>query len=105
MIPNRKSDAMTTKPLSLATLPDLTNIATPTYDRVDLSPGILHVGIGNFHRAHQAVYLNDLFQMGQSMDWALIGAGVRAGDEAMRLKLKEQDYLSTVIELAPGGPP
>lgn len=103
MTPNRKPDAMTPTPLSLATLPDLGAVATPTYDRADLSPGILHVGIGNFHRAHQAVYLNDLFQMGQSMDWALIGAGVRAGDEAMRLKLKDQDYLSTVIELAPDG--
>ena len=42
--------------LSNATLGDL-DIARPTYDRSALTPGIVHIGVGNFHRAHQAWYL------------------------------------------------
>ena len=47
-----------------------------------LTPGIVHIGLGNFHRAHQAVYLDDLFALGLDHDWAILGAGVRAGDAA-----------------------
>jgi mannitol 2-dehydrogenase len=67
-----------------------------------LRPGILHIGVGNFHRSHQAVYLDDLFNSGRDLDWALVGAGVRAGDAAMRQALKAQDWLTTVVELEPG---
>jgi len=88
---------MTTK-LSAAALPDITTAATPAYDRSQLKPGIVHFGVGNFHRAHQAVYLDDLFATGSDHDWALIGAGVRDADEAMRQKLKAQDWLTTVVE-------
>ena len=85
----------------LATLPG--NIAKPTYRRDDLSPGILHIGVGNFHRAHQAVYLNRLFDTGESLDWAIIGAGLKPYDAAMRDRLAPQDWLTTVVELAPEG--
>ena len=88
---------MTTK-LSAAALPTLTTASVPAYDRSELSAGIVHFGVGNFHRAHQAVYLDDLFASGSDHDWALVGAGVRAADEAMRQKLKAQDWLTTVIE-------
>ena len=88
---------MTTK-LSAATLPSLTTASVPTYDRTTLTPGIVHIGVGNFHRAHQAVYLDDLFATGTDHDWALIGAGVRPADEAMRQKLQAQDWLTTVVE-------
>ena len=40
----------------------------PAYDRGALRPGIVHIGLGNFHRAHMAVYLDDLFAMGLSQD-------------------------------------
>ncbi len=76
-------------------------IAVPAYDRAALSHGIVHVGLGNFHRAHQAVYLDDLFALGLDHDWALTGAGVRAPDANMRQMLGDQDNLSTVIELDP----
>ena len=76
----------------------------PAYDRSRLTPGIVHIGVGNFHRAHQAVYLDDLFALGQGHDWAILGAGVRAGDARMREALAAQNYLSTVIELDPAGP-
>lgn len=77
--------------------------ALPAYDRTKLTAGIVHIGLGNFHRAHMAVYLDDLFAKGLAHDWAIIGAGVRAGDAAMRDALLAQDSLSTVIELDPKG--
>ncbi|PLX35183.1 MAG: mannitol dehydrogenase [Hyphomicrobiales bacterium] len=73
--------------------------AVPKYQRSQLSPGILHFGVGNFHRAHQACYLNALFNSGRDHDWAIVGAGVMASDEHMRLALSRQDYLSTVVEM------
>ena len=72
--------------------------SVPHYRRSDLTAGIVHFGVGNFHRAHQAVYLDDLFNTGSGHDWALIGAGVRDADEAMRQKLLAQDLLTTVVE-------
>ena len=50
--------------------------------------GILHFGVGNFHRAHQAVYLDDLFNAGRDHDWAIVGAGVFDGEKAGREKLR-----------------
>ncbi len=85
--------------LSLATLPEIgKKMRVPKYERSALKPGILHFGVGNFHRAHLAVYLDDLFNMGQNHDWALVGAGVMAFDETMRQTLASQDYLTTVVE-------
>ncbi len=78
-------------------------VSLPAYDRSRLTPGIVHIGLGNFHRAHMAVYLDDLMAIGQAQDWAIIGAGVRADDARMRAALKAQDCLSTVIELDPMG--
>jgi mannitol 2-dehydrogenase len=77
--------------------------ALPAYDRKALIPGIVHIGLGNFHRAHMAVYLDDLFALGEGHDWAILGAGVRAPDAAMREAMLAQDCLSTVIELDPRG--
>lgn len=91
-------------PLSAATLPALSPaITTPQYDRTQLTPGIVHIGLGNFHRAHQAWYLHRLMQAGQAWDWAIIGAGVRPYDVTMRQTLLAQDCLSTLIELDPAG--
>ena len=84
---------------TLSQLPD--NIITPSYDRSKLTPGIVHIGLGNFHRAHQAWYLHRLMEQGLAYDWAIVGAGVRAGDAAMRERLLEQDCLTTLIELDP----
>ena len=72
--------------------------AIPSYDPGSLKAGIVHIGVGNFHRAHQAVYLDDLFNLGRDHDWALVGVGVRPADEAMRQKLMAQDWLTTVVE-------
>src|SRR5277367_379152 len=77
-------------------------VAAPKYRRSDLSPGIFHIGVGNFHRAHQAVYLDDLFNSGADHDWAIVGAGVREPDIEMREKLAAQDWLTTVVEQEAG---
>lgn len=93
---------MTALSLSNATLGQLPEeIARPTYDRSALTPGIVHIGLGNFHRAHQSWYLHRLMQQGLAQDWAIIGAGVRPYDAAMRDRLLAQDCLTTLIELSP----
>lgn len=86
---------------TLGELPE--DVRRPTYDQAALSAGIVHIGLGNFHRAHQAWYLHRLMQQGAALDWAIIGAGVRAGDAAQRDRLAAQDYLTTLIELDPKG--
>ena len=83
-------------PAALAQLPP--GVSKPNYRRSDLKAGILHIGVGNFHRAHQAVYLDDLFNSGVDRDWAIVGAGVREPDVDMREKLRAQDWLTTVVE-------
>lgn len=75
------------------------DVSGPGYDRDGLTPGIVHVGVGNFHRAHQATYLDDLLAAGRDRDWAIIGAGVRSPDAIMRDRLAPQDWLSTVVEV------
>jgi len=86
---------------TLSALPE--TIARPAYDRTALTPGIVHIGLGNFHRAHQAWYLHRLMQRGLDHDWAIVGASVRPHDAVQREKLLAQDCLSTLIELDPSG--
>lgn len=88
-----------TTPLSLRTLKELPKaVARPAYARTSLRPGIVHFGIGNFHRAHMQVYLDRLFSMGRDCDWAVLGAGVTPHDTLMRDLLGAQDWLTTVVE-------
>ena len=79
------------------------DVKIPIYDRNNLTAGIVHIGLGNFHRAHQAWYLHRLMQQGQAHDWAIIGAGVKEFDKGQRLKLLAQDFLTTLVELSPVG--
>ncbi len=86
-------------PLSLANLAKLpSGVARPSYARGDLSAGILHFGIGNFHRAHLQIYLDRLMNAGKAKDFAILGAGVTPYDVRMRDALEGQDWLSTVVE-------
>jgi mannitol 2-dehydrogenase len=85
--------------LKASTLPSLAPpINRPRYDRSALKPGILHIGLGNFHRAHLALYCNDLLNAGGALDWGIRGAGVRETDSAMRARLEGQDWLYSVSE-------
>lgn len=86
---------------NLSSLPS--KIARPSYDRSALSTGIVHIGLGNFHRAHQSWYLHRLMEQGLAHDWAIIGAGVRPYDDVQRQKMLAQDCLTTLIKLDPEG--
>jgi len=91
-------------PLSNKSLGDLSaNVKKPIYDRSQLTAGIVHIGLGNFHRAHQAWYLHRLMQKGKAFNWAIVGAGVRKFDKLQRQKMLKQDFLTTLIELDPKG--
>ena len=79
------------------------NITKPQYDRSKLTPGIVHIGVGNFHRAHLSWYLHRLMQKNKNLDWGIIGSGVLDYDHQMQQKLKKQDFLTTLIELDPDG--
>ncbi|MEP2716707.1 mannitol dehydrogenase family protein [Pseudophaeobacter sp.] len=79
------------------------SVLRPNYNRSELTPGIVHIGVGNFHRAHQAWYLHQLMQNGLAEDWAIIGAGVRPYDVEMRQRLLAQDCLTMLIELSSQG--
>ena len=83
--------------LNDANLSDI-DAAKPAYDRQALTGGIVHFGLGNFHRAHQAVYLDRLMNTGKGHDFAIIGAGVMPSDAKMRDALAGQDNLYTVVE-------
>ncbi len=70
----------------------------PTYNRLELRARTVHIGVGGFHRAHQAVYLDEILESGALSDWGECGMGVLPHDVAMRDALRQQDYLYTVLE-------
>jgi mannitol 2-dehydrogenase len=80
-----------------------TTLAVPSYDRSRLRAGIVHLGVGGFHRAHQAMYLDRLMNEGKALDWAICGVGVLPGDARMRDALKAQDGLYTLVLKHPDG--
>lgn len=86
---------------SLRQLPD--NLARPAYDRSKLTAGIVHFGVGGFHRAHQAMYLDRLMNQGKALDWAICGVGVLPGDARMRQVMEAQDCLYTLVVKNPDG--
>ncbi|MGY0649297.1 MAG: mannitol dehydrogenase family protein, partial [Paraglaciecola chathamensis] len=71
-------------------------VRTPGYDACDLTPGIVHFGTGNFHRAHQAVYCDTLLNQGDTQ-WGITGVSLRSS--TMRDKLAPQDHLYTLAVL------
>ncbi|MDD7972025.1 mannitol dehydrogenase family protein [Roseinatronobacter alkalisoli] len=73
----------------------------PKYDRHALTAGVVHLGVGNFHRAHMGVYFDRLAASGHT-DWAILGAGIMPGDAQMRDRLLAQDCLTTVVDLDAG---
>jgi mannitol 2-dehydrogenase len=85
--------------LSLETLEQLSHVVSaPLYDRKKLIPSIVHIGVGAFHRSHQAVYLNTYAQETGDLTWGILGAGVLPSDAKMQEALKAQDFLFCVIE-------
>jgi mannitol 2-dehydrogenase len=86
---------------SLRQLPD--NLARPAYDRSKLSAGIVHFGVGGFHRAHQAMYLDRLMNEGKALEYGICGVGVMPFDQRMRDAMAAQDCLYTLVLKYPDG--
>jgi mannitol 2-dehydrogenase len=84
--------------LDARSLPSLAgSLPVPTYDRSSLRTGIVHLGVGAFHRSHQAMYLDRLLEQGQARDWAICGVGVLPADRRMAEVMAAQDGLYTLV--------
>jgi mannitol 2-dehydrogenase len=90
--------------LSSATLAQVgQSVSVPAYDRGDVGVGIVHFGVGGFHRSHEAMYLDRLMNQGLAMDWGICGVGLLPGDARMAQVLQEQDGLYTLMIKHPDG--
>jgi mannitol 2-dehydrogenase len=72
-------------------------LPAPAYDRDLVAPGMVHIGVGGFHRAHQAMYHDRLMNQGTALDWGICGVGVLAQDLGMKQALDAQDGLYTLV--------
>jgi mannitol 2-dehydrogenase len=72
-------------------------LPAPAYDRDLLRPGVVHVGVGHFHRAHLAMYHDQLLNEGAALDWGICGVGVLPADRRIREVLDAQDGLYTLV--------
>src|ERR1700712_3756126 len=73
------------------------DVQVPRYDRRELKQGIVHIGVGGFHRAHQALYLDDLLHRPGSEAFGICGVGLLPQDSRMGEVLRAQDYLYTLV--------
>src|SRR5919107_1433762 len=96
-------------PLNAKTLSSFGDpVETPVYDRADVRAGIVHFGVGGFHRAHQAMYLDGLMNEGPEnengvLEWGICGVGVLPGDRRMKEAMDAQDCLYTLVLKYPDG--
>lgn len=86
---------------SLSHLPDAVRV--PRYDRSQVTYGIVHFGVGGFHRAHQALYMDNYLEQHPGSDWGICGVGLLEFDQKMRDVLAAQDCLYTLVERSPEG--
>ena len=91
---------MTAVDLNRANLPRLRPpVRVPGYDPAAVSPGIVHIGLGNFHRAHMARYAHDLMERRpDALQWGIVGAGLLPADRRMHDSLAPQDGLYALVE-------
>ena len=80
-----------------------TVLPAPSYDRSAVRVGIVHFGVGGFHRAHQAAYVDSLMNQGAAMDWGICGVGVKPADRAMGEALIPQEGRYTLVAKHPDG--
>jgi len=73
-------------------------VPRPSYDRAGVTTGVVHFGVGGFHRAHQALFHDRLMSRGEALDWGICGVGVMPADERMRDVMRDQDGLYTLVE-------
>lgn len=76
-------------------------VRIPQYDRHSITNGIIHIGVGGFHRAHQALYLDDYFHQNPNSEWGICGVGLLEFDQRMQEVLNSQDCLYTLVERSP----
>ena len=86
--------------LSRANLPLLRPpVRVPSFDPARVTPGIVHLGLGGFARAHLARYVHDLMaRRPDALEWGIVGVGLMPGDRRMRDSLAPQDGLYTLVE-------
>jgi mannitol 2-dehydrogenase len=78
-------------------------VPVPAYDRSRVTTGVVHFGVGGFHRAHQAMYHDRLLNDGKALDWGICGVGVMPPDRRMKEALDAQDGLYTLVLKHPDG--
>jgi mannitol 2-dehydrogenase len=98
----RATGATPLRAAALATL-RARGIPVPGYDRTGLVTGIVHIGVGGFHRAHQAMFVDRLLATDQGRDFAICGVGVLEPDRRMARVLADQDGLYTLVLKHPDG--
>ncbi|KUI39365.1 mannitol dehydrogenase family protein [Mycobacterium sp. GA-2829] len=88
--------------LNKSTLDEI-SVDKPSYARDEVTVGIVHFGVGGFHRAHQAMYVDGLLNQGSAAQWGICGVGVLPGDRRMADALGGQDGLYTLLLENPDG--
>ena len=78
-------------------------VPVPTFNREVLKAGVVHIGVGGFHRAHQAVYTQMLQEKFNAVEWGICGVGLREGDRKISEVLQKQDGLYTLMVKHPDG--
>ena len=81
---------------NLSSLPN--DVKRPAYDVENVQTGIVHIGVGGFHRAHEAMYVDRLMAKTGDLSWGICGVGLRENDRAMKKVFDEQDNLYTLVE-------
>ncbi len=92
--------------LSEANLPQIAaggRVAVPGYDRSQVTTGIVHVGVGGFFRAHQAMYLDSLMNEGKALDFGICGVAALPHDRRIYDAMSSQDCLYTLVLKYPDG--
>jgi len=77
-------------------------VDVPPYDRAAVTASVVHVGVGGFHRAHQAVYLDEVLRRGE-LEWGICGVGLLPGDADVRDAALAQDGLYVLVAARPDG--
>jgi mannitol 2-dehydrogenase len=78
-------------------------VQVPRFDPAQVTAGIVHLGLGGFHRAHMARYTHNLMErQADALGWGIVGAGLMPADRRMRDSLDPQDNLYTLVERGSG---
>lgn len=90
-------------PCSVWTINNCSKVFVPKYDRSRVSAGFLHIGVGNFHRAHQAAHIDELLHkdFDGNKQWGIVGGSLYAPGRPTakkRAELESQDWLQTIVE-------